>query len=417
MVGNYIEIINENNIIFIMGTVASKKVPSADAFQTFNYQVNTEKYSKPSKHINHKTKEHLSYDTETWLKHVAPDIMYKRQTELNKIYFSELRKNMLVPCDNSKWLKSVEISKANINMDVQEISRSFENDHYSHMGFIQYLAIAWGDEKGIILRPDMFHHLISCEIAKDIINHPENYRKLYTKSKEKKTIMFVMPPDGSDADFIKQLDSMLNTEVLHKEFKKLITDVKFESQPENYEMVKRICFANSATPYYNYVRSKCGFPSISISNVLDDWIKLYEFIVKMKKIISVECNRELIVTYLGKCQKHIHQIIKKFTDNKGLKKILQNIFFIEDETICMSGHDIDYYIQGWIKDFYVEQKSNILEYSIHLPYIPYYHDGVGNFCIVSGLISSKIKKEVLEPEYGNIKLKVNNQEIFNTLQN
>lgn len=32
-----------------------------------------------------------------------------------------------------------------------------------------------------------------------------------------------------------------------------MTDVKFISQPENYEIVKIICFANSATPYYNYM--------------------------------------------------------------------------------------------------------------------------------------------------------------------
>ena len=360
--------------------------------KTFTYPINTE-YTQPSKHVNSSsTQKELSYDNSKWLKHALPT------------------------GGDSKNFTSA---------DYEEISTSIKESDFTHTGFIQYLAIAWADEKGIVLRPDMFHHLISCEIANDVTENPETYRSIYTKSAAKKDIKIVT--SGDDNEFVRLLDLVLNSEIPHKEFKKQMTDIKFVSQPENYELVKRICFASSATPFYNYMRSKCGIPLISIPDVLDDWIKLYEFISKMADIISSECKHvptstqnlgaELpIVKYLRKNSIHIKEIIDNFDSPMFLKNKLQTLFYVEDEFRCGSGHAL-YYIKGWIQDFYLVNSPTLQDYPTHLPYLPYNFEGVGNFSIVSGLISSKVNKDVLEPEYGKIVLKITNQKLFDTIKN
>jgi hypothetical protein len=329
--------------------------------------------------------------------------------------------------NNSKWLKHALPSGIGnfTDMDYEEETTSITEDDYTHTGFIQYLAIAWADEKGIVLRPDMFHHLICCEIAKNIIDNPKKYSALYTKSKDKKNIEIVMT--GDEDKFIQLLDLKLGEEIIDKEFKKLMTDVKFISQPENYETVKRICFANSATPFYNYLRSKCGFPSITIVDVIEDWVNLYTFIVKMINIFEISCNYDPVNSYdletespitktLRSCSIHIKEIIENFNNQTLLKKKLQSIFYVEDEHKCGSGHNFPYKIFGWIKNFYFSNGPMLKDYPTHLPYIPYKFNGVGNFAIVSGLISSKLCGNILEADYGNILLRINNHKLFDLIK-
>lgn len=331
--------------------------------------------------------------------------------------------------DNRKWLLHALPTNKSSSFgftDYEQQSSSISEEDFTHTGFIQYLSIAWADEKGIVLRPDMFHHLISCEIAKNVIDNPEIYRSLYTKSTEKKNIEIVTP--GDDNEFIRLLDLQLNSEIPHKEFKRQMTDIEFVSQPTNYEIVKRICFANSATPFYNYMRSRCGFPSIDIPDILSDWTILYDFVTKMTDIISAECKyvprnsyddeTDLpIVKYLRKCSVHIKEIIDNFDNQSFLKDKLQSIFYVQDDYVCGSGHDFPYKIYGWITDFYLKKHPTLQMYPTHLPYLPYQFDGVGDFTIVSGLISSKLKENVLEAEYGNIVLKIKNRRLFDLIKN
>lgn len=380
-----------------MGTTESKvnvtSEKSSYSTKTFKYLLNSE-HSTTSKHVtSSSTKKDLSYDNSKWLKHALP-------TKPGSETFT--------------------------SSDYEEESTSINEKDFTHSGFIQYLAIAWADEKGIVLRPDMFHHLICCEIAKDVIANPETYRSLYTKSKEKKNIDIVTM--GDDDEFIRLLDLKLGNEIPHKEFKSQMTDVKFISQPENYETVKRICFANSATPFYNYSRSRCGFPSITIPDVLQDWVNLYDFIIKMINIIGTECKyvpknswdyeKELsVVKCLRKSSVNIKEIIDNFNDNTFLKNKLQTIFYVQDDHRCGSGHDFPYNIYGWIRDFYLINSPLLKDYPTHLPYLPYKFNGVGNFSIVSGLISSKLQDDVLEAEYGNIVLRITNQKLFDVIKN
>jgi len=372
------------------------------------------KTCQKSKYVTNDSKDvkELAYNNKKWLKEALPS---EKQDD---------------PFD-VRWVKKTvpanKLTAASFtDKDYEEESTNVKQEDYTHTGLIQYLAVAWANEKGIILRPDMFHHQIVCEIAKDVIENPEMYRSLYTKSSEKTNIEIITM--GSDDEFISLLDEELEKSVPDKEFKKLFTDVKFKSQPETYEIVKRICFSHSATPFYNYMRTLCGYPSISIPDVLEDWINLYDFTVKIATIIKNKCNyvskyswetdkTSPIVKYLVKCASHIKEIIDLYFDNEKIKEKLNNIFYIEDEYRCGSGHDSPYNVYGWITDFYVEKHSTLNEYPARLPYLPYKFTGIGNYSIVTGLTSSKLTDDILEAEYGRIVIKIKNQKLFDIIKN
>jgi hypothetical protein len=323
---------------------------------------------------------------------------------------------------HQKWLEYASPLQSDFDIkksDIHTISSDLDIHKYTHSGLIQYVAYAWITEKGIVLRPDMFHHAICCEISTDVITNPSQYRDLYTTSPVKTDINITMSEINSDDAFIKALDNVLDEKIPNKDFKKLFTNVQFETQPDTYEIVKRICFTNSATPFYNFARASCGIPSITIVNVLNDWQILHQFIIDMQTIIS--SFNVKIFEYLKKCEKHIKYIIDNFTSN-DLKDFLREIFYIEDSKICMSGHLI-YNINGWLKDFYSGSHDYINDYPSHLPYIPYTHMDK-NMCLISGLIVSDDHKssdfesddQIMNPEYGRIKLQILSSDLFDIIK-
>lgn len=389
-----------------MGCAESKQ-----NLRKFDYALNDP--AKKSKHIttNSLEIENLGYHNDIWL---------DQATRKKNTSFSD-----------NKWVKKMIPSTSDIASNIEtsdytEISSTINKNDYTHTGLIQYLAIAWAKEKGIVLRPDMLHHQITCEIASHIIKNPYMYKELYTNSNDK-TEIIIENSSNNDDDFIKLLDDVLNKSIIDKEFKKLFTDINFESQPKEYEMVKRICFCHSATPYYNYFSTLCGFPSISISNIYKDWIILYNFVTKMLEIITKKCNPEIkyepikkkIITYLSNCIKHIVDIVNNFEKNAIIKKKLNNIFYIED--VCESGHVSPYYIRGWITDFYYEKHPKLSDYPARLPYVPYtllnFTESNDYYSIITGLTSSKLNENILESEYGRVVLKINNEQLFKIIKN
>jgi len=308
--------------------------------------------------------------------------------------------------DNKKWVENV------VPIDMEEyelserdfgiISSSLNDKKYTHTGFIQYLTIAWASEKGIMLRPDMFHHVISCELSKYIVNNFDLYKSIYTKESKKTDIIAVVPPYDIDG-LVDLIDGDLSSKVQNKKFKDLFVKTKFSSQPHEYEFVKRTCFAYSATPYYNHYTSLCGFPVIEIINIKEDWATLLSFIKNMHEIIEKNNDEDPILKYLNGCAKEIDEIVSFiFTnDNDKLKEKLQNIFFIEDEKECGSGHTFPYLIKGWIKSFYMEQYYDITKYPTHLPCLSYKHMdhamNTKNYCVITGLTESSCVDNILQP--------------------
>ena len=72
------------------------------------------------------------------------------------------------------FVKSIKLDTSKLNKTISTITRGqyattykdfvitkdFEKGDYTHSNLIQYIAIAYANEHGIILRPDMFHFTI-----------------------------------------------------------------------------------------------------------------------------------------------------------------------------------------------------------------------------------------------------------------
>lgn len=316
--------------------------------------------------------------------------------------------------DNKRFLSGVKTFNAK-DGDINVLESNITDATYTHSGLMTYLALAWAREFGIQIRPDVFHHAICCELATYIRDRPEKFRSLYTTSKEKVTLKIEEFPANTD-DLIMRIDNLLNENVPHKDFKAQFTDLKFDCQPNNYEFVKRVAFSFSATPYYSYVITACGFPSISLVGSKDDWIKLAAAIYTLNTIIEENTKEYDAIQYLSRCADHIGDIISNYDNDDALRLKLRDIFYVNDNHYCGSGHT-DYHINGWGKDFYIENKKDyVLDYQAHISYLPYKYDNK-NFCILTGLLASESVDNVLVPGYGQITMQILSGELAQKLSN
>ena len=363
-------------------------------------------------------------------------IDYKFNINPEKVKFSDTSystesfvKSLKVDMKSHAVIKKIDYNKYESSYPSITIKEDFEKGSYTHSNLLQYIAIAYANEHGIILRPDMFHYTILSEITKYIFDNVEQFRPIFTDSTGKKDIQIVSP---NPEDFIEKLDSSLDSVILDKNFKNLYTSVRFESEPDNYDLVKKIMFAHSATPYYNYYRSKCGFPIIKVVDNKNDWLKLVEFIDSMSDLM-LKYNANNIAEYLVKCKSHIENIINISFNQSFYSKLLnlvklsdgqylQQIFMVNKDPYykCRSGHDIEFELSGWIIDFYLngDEYKTIDSFPSHLPYLPYI-DEVGeikNYVIVSGLVNSKLVDNVLIPSYEKIKYEITNKELFDIIR-
>ena len=356
-----------------------------------------------------------------------------------------VNKNTVLDCQysNKSWMieATPHSSCKYSDNDYNTVSTTLSVNDYTHSGFVQMLAIAWASEFGIQIRPEMFHHLISCELSREITKNPSRFRDLYTNSTEKTTISVTSLPDNCEK-IVDLFDSALSSVVPNKFFKGLFTDVTFKSQPINYPFVKSVSFCKSATPYYDCVSTTCGFPSIEIVDDIEDWTILLTYIEQLMSVIPSEncydiddphgftteeqktrfCEGPLL-KQLAKMKTHIKEIVSYLTekDDEKLRQKMQKIFFVKDNQRCMSGHSLKYYVYGWICDFYIppdryNKFDKISDFPVHLPYVPFRcHDDDSYHAVITGLTNSIAKNNILISGYGVIHLKINNAEIFEAI--
>lgn len=325
----------------------------------------------------------LIYDEKKWIKTFIPDLRKDYQ-----------------PCDKDfKKILSVSSSKK-----------------YTHTGLMQYLAIMWTNKKNITLRPDLLHHTITNEIIKYANENIEMFSSIYTKESKKTDMMTVVLPHNTDG-LVDVMDSDSTIKIQNKKFRDLFVKTKFISQPPEYEFVKRLCFINTSILKNKIIddtcnskqSNSCGFSSIELYNLMEDWTTLLSFIVNLHTMIKTNIkDAEYVLEYLDECGKEIDEIISyMFTDsNDKLKNKLQNIFSMNNGLEC----------KGWITKFYMKIYHNILDYSNHLPYLSYKYVSptmdTKNYCVITGLTESIELDDTLIPNYGINVVEIINEDIL-----
>lgn len=359
---------------------------------------------------------------------------------------NEVIKKSIQTLENaSSWLKIIlpdtikDISDKvkHVSSDYTSKNTSKNTSKSTHAGWVNYLFYCWANEKGCCLRPDMIWYRIISETCKIIMGYPNKYRHLFTKNNDKEDIIMV---NGNIYEInCDLLDKLLEARVPNKEFRNLIVNTNFKSQPKNFDLAKKICFANMATPYYNFMDTMCDIPMVDLRGTIDEWIELADKVFSLAKFIPDDA-------YFEKCLETIYDIIYYVFDHQSIltKPVLRKMIIVEDKRkmagykceqieytskedffsdmfwikkVCSSGHPPNV-CYGWFNNFYNNRERDLELYPCDLSYVPYKQIDFNKFYYKAiGLTYSVEKDGCMDPQYGSEVHEILDEELFNELAN
>lgn len=371
------------------------------------YQTSFNKIASKNANANLTVHHDLSNERK-WLEYIIPEKYFQSFASRSDYKY------------NFEFRDKIEKIKKEISLDSFIIPKfkSYCDENITHAGLIYYLNYCWAKEIGVSLRPDIFWYTIVSEIAREIVSNPNKFKHLFSNQSEKiKLTTFTNLDYDINLDAV---DNLLEKNILNKEFKNLITNIHFDSQPDNFDLAIKIAFAYMASPFFEYLTYRCGIPQIEILGSHQEYELLYENILKLKNYVPE------FTEYLDNCSKLINDLIYwRFNDTqrttflkecKSVEMFLSAIFYINKN--CGSGHP--YIINGWIKKLYINKYSDLSEYPAHLNYIPYeFLNNNTYYYKAIGLCHSQYDKEnnILRPQYGYVIHQVLDNNLFSYLKN
>lgn len=335
-------------------------------------------------------------------------------TWLDKIY--QLKQNTY---DSSDKKTNIIIDKTSINILPDSIIS--DKIDVTHGGLIDYVFNAWAKELGVVLSPDVLFFTVISEIKDYIVANSEKFQKIFTVSDKKETLIL-------NEFTVEKLVDVLSELIPSKELFKIINETSFSTQPEYFKQVLGITFADMATPYYDYCKSKCGIPKVVVTGKEIDWNNLYLTIRELNNILTP--YSKVMKLYLERVTNTIFELIEAIFSNNDTEFFRTMFIYGDDPQKCMSGHD-SVILTGWLRNFYIgdfyENKhygweNYISNFPSHLNVLPYTNKDDPNnhkYCFyVCGLSSSKIVDDCLYPTYNIAHCEIihsDKKHIFNTI--
>jgi len=345
---------------------------------------------------------------------------------------------------NNKEMKSVHDWLNNIQMGDDDTTKLLEKSYDStitHAGLIYYFHYCWSNELGACLRPDMIWYTIINELAHDVLSDPELFRHLFSDSNEKKTIVQIT---GATTEFnIEQLLVQMKSIINNKDFLRSIIEPTFDSAPNNAKIAISYSFACMATPFFNYMTTLCGIPTLNVQGSESEWATLYRAIEKLKDYPPKGWKAQIFSEYFNRCMNTVNNIafhtfgkaidaniFKPLTkqdyyekDNKKSSSSFKNsneffsdVFHYGPETHCGSGHDDVNLVFGWMKTFYKSCSGDLHKFKTHISYVPYQNMDTGRmFYKCGGMVYSNLEECTLYPQYGFTKMETTNKAFFQKL--
>ncbi|CAI2358302.1 Domain of unknown function (DUF4419)-containing protein [uncultured virus] len=284
---------------------------------------------------------------------------------------------------------------------------------YTQQGLAQALFIAWANEHGFALGPDMLLSTVISEVVAAVCDKPNDFKHLFTASQSTgKTVLNL-----SEGLTIDSLIKHLSQHIPNKQLVDITTNTTFSCAPPHYSQVMGIALANMASPYYEYWSTMCGLPMIRLLGTDEDWLRLHTRLLELADVFSSQVDPEsaecwvnplafyhldslkFMKQYIQRAASTVQDIIKAKADNDA--EFFKGIFSYRANPKCGSGHD-DVLMDGWIRTFYRSQRNLMSQYPSHincLPYIDKTSDVPVYKVYVAGLTSSQVEDGILYPEY------------------
>lgn len=266
--------------------------------------------------------------------------------------------------------------------NLEYINDNIEGYESFHQNYLFYLDKCYSEHHGIVFTPDILWYTILCELVQIVASDVEGYRHLFSKSKEKQTIII----DTADTTFM-PLDRLIDALRFHVPTNIDIFLPTFTTTSERSQMAMFASFADMCSPYYEYCTTCCGFPHIDVLGTPEDYQKISDYISLIGEV--------LFTPYLAKAKKTVDRIIENLDSPEFWNKMFFYVF-------CGSGSE-DY--DGWWKDIYFkEPRTNLLEnWASHISKVNYKDLTTNiNYTMKTGLFVSNFVDDVLMPDFGYV---------------
>lgn len=283
--------------------------------------------------------------------------------------------------ETKKFFSSFQIPKN------EEMVMDVSGGTVKHRGLLYYLETCYNFHKGAVLRPDDFWYLMLSEIASVVKSRPEDFRKLFTDSSEKKDII-IYNADPVNMSFTTLIDA-LKKEVPTNTYAFL---PKFSTSNAMTKLAFYASFADMISPYYNYMMYMCGIPKVKILGEYSEYQSLCDKVASLAQIFAADND---VLSYLER----MHLTFEKLSNaiENSDSEFFKDIFYLEK---CGSGSE--HQICGWITQlFFKVEKSKIENYPSMVSMVEYTNlDTNKKYKKYVGLFGSREEDNYLIPEYG-----------------
>lgn len=280
--------------------------------------------------------------------------------------------------------KTTNYRENHITQSTFPISATYERQStYFHMNYLKYLDIAYYSHLGVVFSPDILWFTLLNELASIIKKDPKEYKRLFSETEEKQTIIMVTtnPSVIPLPDLIDSLKTLVPTDVS-------LFLPEFSTTNQMAQIAQYSAFADAVSPYYDYCCLSCGIPSVKIMGTSMDYATICGNWIKIGKLFNTHAD------YFERVEKILNKILVD-TSPEFWKKM----FYMER---CGSGGQQDIY--GWFSELFFEQPKNFRftdNFPSSISKVEYTGDG-RNYQMFNGIFSSLIEDKMLIPCFGNI---------------
>ena len=180
-------------------------------------------------------------------------------------------------------------SKNNVN---KPIAYSFENDNLCYLGqdfFFKFMVEAYADHRPIVLSPDIIWNVIAQGFSQHVNNNPEALRDRIVYHEKGKIDLSVMTKEELHSPNVKW-DELLNTfdNMIAESTKDNLADVMradFSTTDKTARIVSQMTLMSSVKAFFDYsvIYVKCGIPSITLEGTPEDWLKVRNKAIQLRK--------------------------------------------------------------------------------------------------------------------------------------
>lgn len=264
-----------------------------------------------------------------------------------------------------------------------------------HDNILGYLSTCYGRHYIAVIYPDMIWYSVLCELALLIKEDPEQWRDLFTDSKEKKELLVLL------TDVTEEGVPLLNMrgfcQALSENIPGGLEDylLPFTTTSERSSFAQQAAFMDAVSPYYNYSMYLCGIPELILAGSEEDWDRMKVACLSLQnKMTRSEKGSRWISGVLG--------VIEKFTgafSNSGLTDWTE-MFFLKE---CGSGSQQE--LRGWVLEIFQSIPNYALSdnFSTHISDVKYkvkWGSGDKAYVCKTGLFHSDLTSEnILIPSF------------------